>query len=116
VVAVFAADHVYRMDVRQMHDAHRGRGADLTIAALPVPLEQASALGVMVIGSDRRVVDFLEKPQRPLRSRRGCRRGGMRRHERPRFKPRFATQCLGNNARGHSFPKQEDRSEEAHRA
>lgn len=68
VVAVFAADHVYRMDVRQMHDAHRARGADLTIAALPVPLEQASALGVMVTGSDRRVVDFQEKPQRPAAS------------------------------------------------
>jgi glucose-1-phosphate adenylyltransferase len=65
VVAVFAADHVYRMDVRQMHDAHRVRGADLTIAAHPVPLEQASAFGVMVTGSDRRVLDFQEKPQRP---------------------------------------------------
>ncbi len=65
VVAVFAADQVYRMDVRQMVEFHEARDADATIAAVPVPLERASSFGVMVTRADGRVEDFQEKPQRP---------------------------------------------------
>jgi len=64
-VAVFAADHVYRMDVGQMLDAHRRSGAGITVAALPVPLAEASAFGVLRTGADDRVVGFEEKPQHP---------------------------------------------------
>ncbi len=64
VVAVFAADHVYRMDVRQMVDFHRSRQADATVSAVAVPLDRASSFGIVSTDSDGRVRDFREKPQR----------------------------------------------------
>jgi len=66
LVAVFAADHVYRMDVRQMARFHQERSADVSIAAVPVPVEQASAFGIMATGSAGELVDFQEKPERPV--------------------------------------------------
>ena len=45
LVAVFAADHIYRMDVRQMVDFHRSRDADITVSALAVPVEKARSFG-----------------------------------------------------------------------
>jgi glucose-1-phosphate adenylyltransferase len=65
LVAVFAADHVYRMDVRQMADFHCRRRADATVAAIAVPLEQASSFGVMCLQADGRVREFQEKPKHP---------------------------------------------------
>lgn len=65
VVAVFGADHVYRMDVRQMLAFHRERRADVTVAALPVPVERASAFGVIATEKDGRIREFLEKPEHP---------------------------------------------------
>jgi glucose-1-phosphate adenylyltransferase len=63
VVAVFAADHVYRMDVRQMAAFHAARDADATIAAAAVPLAQASSFGILGAAADGRVSDFREKPR-----------------------------------------------------
>ncbi len=65
LVAVFAADHVYRMDVRQMARFHQESGAEVSIAAVPVPIEQASAFGIMTTGADGKLRDFQEKPERP---------------------------------------------------
>ena len=65
VIAVFGADHVYRMDVNQMLDAHVGSGADVTIAARPVPIEEAAAFGIVAVDRSGRVVEFTEKPPRP---------------------------------------------------
>jgi glucose-1-phosphate adenylyltransferase len=65
VVAVFAADHIYRMDVRQMVAFHRQRNADVTVSAVAVPIEKASSFGIMSTQSDGRVREFREKPQRP---------------------------------------------------
>lgn len=65
LVAVFAADHVYRMDVRQMVRFHVERAADVSIAAVPVPVEKASCFGIIGTGTDGRVTDFQEKPERP---------------------------------------------------
>lgn len=65
VVAAFAADHVYRMDVRQMIGFHEARDADVTVAAVPVLLEQASAFGVIQVDSDGRILKFQEKPREP---------------------------------------------------
>jgi glucose-1-phosphate adenylyltransferase len=65
LVAVFAADHVYRMDVRQMVRFHRQKGAEATIAAVPVPLQAAPSFGILDMGRDDRVLAFAEKPQRP---------------------------------------------------
>jgi glucose-1-phosphate adenylyltransferase len=62
-VAVFAADHVYRMEVQQMVDFHRRRRAEATVAAVAVPLEQASSFGILRVHADGRVREFCEKPQ-----------------------------------------------------
>lgn len=65
LVAVFGGDHVYKFDVRQMQDVHQQLGADLTIAACPVPREQASAFGVIQVDDTGRIVGFQEKPDDP---------------------------------------------------
>ena len=62
LVAVFAADHVYRMDVRQMIAFHRSREADVTVSAVAVPIEQASSFGILSTGAEGRVREFREKP------------------------------------------------------
>jgi len=64
-VLVFGADHVYRMDVRQMLDMHLATGADCTLAAIPVPLAEAHQFGICRVDPEGRLVDFLEKPSDP---------------------------------------------------
>src|SRR5437867_11465504 len=64
-VAVFGADHVYRMDVNQMPAFHDETGADVTVAARSVPSAAASAVGVLPVDRQGRVVDFVEKPKQP---------------------------------------------------
>lgn len=66
LVVVFGADHIYRMDIRQMISFHREQEADVTIAALPVPLEEARSFGVIVADADGRISGFQEKPANPL--------------------------------------------------
>jgi glucose-1-phosphate adenylyltransferase len=63
VVAVFAADHVYRMDVRQMVAFHRESRADVTVSAVAVPIRQAANFGIVATAADGRVSQFHEKPQ-----------------------------------------------------
>jgi glucose-1-phosphate adenylyltransferase len=65
VIAIFGSDHIYRMDVNQMLAFHQETGADVTIAARPVPLEDATAFGVLGVDRSGRVVEFAEKPPRP---------------------------------------------------
>jgi glucose-1-phosphate adenylyltransferase len=66
IVAVFGADHVFRMDPMQMIDQHQESGAGVTVAALPVPRKEATAFGVIQTAADGRVIeDFLEKPAEP---------------------------------------------------
>ena len=65
-VAVFAADHIYRMDVRQMIAFHVEREAEVTVAAVPVPLERASSFGVISAAAGGRVRQFHEKPRHPV--------------------------------------------------
>src|SRR5580698_6408725 len=60
-VVVFGADHVYRMDARQMIEAHIASGAGVTVAALRVPRDQASAFGVIHTRDGNKVDSFLEK-------------------------------------------------------
>ena len=62
MVAVFGADHIYRMDVRQMIDFHRASGADATVAALPVHLDECHQFGIVEIDADQRITHFSEKP------------------------------------------------------
>ena len=66
LVAVFGADHIYRMNIRQMIDEHQKKGADVTVAALPVRIgEAAGKFGVMEVDADWRIVGFEEKPRQP---------------------------------------------------
>ena len=65
-VAVFGADHVYRMDPRAMLDEHIETGAGVTVAAIRVPRDQAHAFGVIDTASDgSTIIGFLEKPADP---------------------------------------------------
>ena len=61
MVAVFGADHIYYMDVRQMIAYHRDKGAKGTVAALPIPIEEAARFGTLEVDADWRIVRFCEK-------------------------------------------------------
>lgn len=65
LVLVFGADHIYRMDVQQMVRFHREREADVSVAALPVPAQQAKAFGVIGVEKGGRIRSFIEKPDSP---------------------------------------------------
>jgi glucose-1-phosphate adenylyltransferase len=65
LVVVFGADHIYRMDIRQMLDFHLENNADVTVAARPVPIDQASAFGIIAADEQRRITGFKEKPKKP---------------------------------------------------
>jgi glucose-1-phosphate adenylyltransferase len=65
LVAVFGADHLYRMDVRQMVRFHHECDADVTVAALPVPVGQASSFGIIDAAADGAIRAFQEKPEHP---------------------------------------------------
>lgn len=63
LVAVFGGDHIYKMDVSQMIDYHKMQSADLSIAAIPVPVSQASEFGIIEVDSMFRVTGWQEKPK-----------------------------------------------------
>jgi glucose-1-phosphate adenylyltransferase len=62
-VCVFGGDHIYKMDVSQMLQEHIANDADLTIATIPVPVQEADQFGVVEVDSDFRVTGFVEKPK-----------------------------------------------------
>ena len=62
-VLVLSGDHIYKMNYRPMLEYHREVGADLTIAVMPVPIEEAYRYGIMQVDEDQRIVQFHEKPQ-----------------------------------------------------
>jgi glucose-1-phosphate adenylyltransferase len=64
-IAVFGADNIYRMDPRQMIDAHIASGAGVTVAGIRVPRSGASSFGVIQTSDGTRLDDFLEKPADP---------------------------------------------------
>ncbi len=65
LVIVFGADHVYRMDIRQMIDFHLENNASVTVAAMPVPIKQASEFGIIDAEDNGRIKAFMEKPKNP---------------------------------------------------
>src|SRR5262249_35553379 len=65
LVAVFGADHIYRMDIRQMIEFHLERKASVSVATLPVGLEEADQFGVLEVDSGMRIFNFDEKPAHP---------------------------------------------------
>ena len=64
-VLILAGDHVYKMDYEVMIRQHAETGADVTVACLTVPRQEASAFGVMAVDADDRITAFLEKPASP---------------------------------------------------
>ena len=64
-VIVLAGDHIYKMDYGKMIAAHAAKGADITVGCIHVPLEEATAFGVMAIDAKKRIVEFAEKPKNP---------------------------------------------------
>jgi glucose-1-phosphate adenylyltransferase len=65
-VLVFGADHVYKMNVRQMVDFHREKDAVATVACLPVPVSGAQEFGIVETDSEGRIVGFQEKPDKDV--------------------------------------------------
>ncbi len=64
-VLILSGDHIYKMDYEVMLDFHKKNGAEVTIAVMPVPMEEASRFGIMITDENRRIVDFEEKPAQP---------------------------------------------------
>ena len=62
-VCVFGGDHIYRMDVSQMMRFHKKKEADLTISAIPIPIEEASEFGIIEVDDEWRLTGFVEKPK-----------------------------------------------------
>ncbi len=64
-VLILSGDHIYKMDYEVMLDFHKANGAEVTIAVMPVPMEEASRFGIMITDENRRITDFEEKPAQP---------------------------------------------------
>lgn len=60
---ILAGDHLYRMDYEKFVQAHRETDADITVAALPMDEQRATAFGLMKIDEEGRIVEFSEKPK-----------------------------------------------------
>ncbi len=64
-VLILSGDHIYKMDYQVMLDFHKAHGADVSIAVMPVPREEASRFGIVVADENGRIVEFQEKPEQP---------------------------------------------------
>lgn len=64
-VLILSGDHIYKMDYEVMLDFHKQNGAEVTLAAMPVPLEEAKRFGIVITDENRKIVDFEEKPENP---------------------------------------------------
>ncbi len=64
-VLILSGDHIYKMDYEVMLEYHKANNADVTIAAMPVPMEEASRFGILITDDTNRITDFEEKPANP---------------------------------------------------
>lgn len=64
-ILILSGDHIYKMDYETMLDFHKMNHADVTIATIPVPLEEASRFGIVITDENKKIVDFEEKPENP---------------------------------------------------
>ena len=64
-VLILSGDHIYKMDYEIMLNYHKANKADITIACMPVPIEEANRVGIMVTDESGRVTEFEEKPEKP---------------------------------------------------
>ena len=65
-VLILSGDHIYKMNYNKMLEFHKEKKADLTVAHINVPLEEASRFGILNTYDDLRIVEFLEKPEHPV--------------------------------------------------
>ena len=64
-VLILSGDHIYKMDYEVMLDFHKANNAEVTIAVMPVPMEEASRFGIMIADENHRITEFEEKPEHP---------------------------------------------------
>ena len=64
-VLILSGDHIYKMDYEVMLEFHKANNAEVTIAVMPVPWEEASRFGIMITDDQKRITDFEEKPKNP---------------------------------------------------
>ncbi|WP_313130326.1 glucose-1-phosphate adenylyltransferase [Anaerocolumna sp.] len=64
-VLILGGDHIYKMDYEVMLDFHKSKNADITLATIPVPIEEASRFGVAITDENKRITEFEEKPENP---------------------------------------------------
>ncbi|MCM1106057.1 MAG: glucose-1-phosphate adenylyltransferase [Blautia sp.] len=64
-VLILSGDHIYKMDYEVMLDFHKANHADVTIATMPVPMEEASRFGIVIADEKKRILEFEEKPKQP---------------------------------------------------
>ena len=64
-VLILSGDHIYKMDYEVMLDFHKENNADVTIATMPVPHEEASRFGIVIADENKRITEFEEKPENP---------------------------------------------------
>ena len=64
-VLILSGDHIYKMDYEVMLDFHKENNADITIAAMPVPMEEASRFGIVITDENSKIQEFEEKPEKP---------------------------------------------------
>ena len=65
-VLILSGDHIYKMNYNKMLDFHKEKEADLTVAHINVPLEEASRFGILNTNDDLQIIEFLEKPENPI--------------------------------------------------
>ena len=64
-VLILSGDHIYKMDYEVMLEYHKANNADVTIAAMPVPIEEASRFGILITDDSNKITEFEEKPAHP---------------------------------------------------
>ena len=64
-ILILSGDHIYKMDYEVMLDFHKEHNADVTIAVMPVPIEEAKRFGIMITDDDGKITEFEEKPENP---------------------------------------------------
>lgn len=64
-VLILSGDHIYKMDYEVMLEYHKANNADVTIAAMPVPIEEASRFGILITDDNNQITEFEEKPANP---------------------------------------------------
>ena len=64
-VLILGGDHIYKMDYEVMLEFHKANKADITLATIPVPMEEASRFGVVITDENKKILEFEEKPEKP---------------------------------------------------